>query len=666
MAGVLGVAKRRGAVVEAAAFKSLVSVEKPKQPYPGLRPFEPDEWTIFFGRESMIDDVIQRLADNRVVLIHGASGSGKSSLVRAGVFPKLARQHLRRGVKWLTCAMRPSGGPLWNLAREFARFEGRQDDLGRIGEIIRLFNRRGATLASVVATIEACAGKRLCILVDQFEELFRFERETSREEAELFVSLLIDQVAGEDADGEDSGKEKASAENIHVAVTMRSEFLGDCARFDGFAEAVNRTQYLVPRIGYKNLMRAIRRPAELFDGEVSVELAERMIADVRGREDELPLIQHGLMLLWNNAARAAPGQPIRLGTEQFEQAGGLAKLLSDHADDVMDDAKLTPRLIAATEKLFRALTDINAEGKAIRRPLPFNHLAITCGIAPDGLRGIIDSFRADGVSFLTPFFPAPVEDKTVVDISHEALIRCWSRISDPLNGWLRQEFQDGLVWRSLSIDAKAFVEDKRYVLAPAAADQRARWLENVNRAWSERYGGEWDNVAGLLQASQRAANRSKIIRRLLLVLPLLLVAIGTWSVVVPILGLTDNTANSIIGFVGVVFLAAFITFATQLVVGLLDQYIRSWIRFLPIPGLFIACGCAAFAGSLLKIESAKFGWLIVLAGSAAWAFIVWAILMTRRLAVAFLLPRLRQLSWFQRRFPRWTAALAALDARTLR
>ena len=121
-------------MMEAAALKSLVSTEKPKQPYPGLRPFEPEEWAIFFGRESMIDDVIERLADNRVVLIHGASGSGKSSLVRAGVFPKLARQHLRRGVKWLTCAMRPSGGPLWNLAREFARFEGRQDDLGRIGE----------------------------------------------------------------------------------------------------------------------------------------------------------------------------------------------------------------------------------------------------------------------------------------------------------------------------------------------------------------------------------------------------------------------------------------------------------------------------------------------------------------------------------------------------
>jgi hypothetical protein len=113
----------------------------------------------------------------------------------------------------------------------------------------------------VTAQIEACAGKRLCILVDQFEELFRFERETSREEAELFVSLLIDQIDDGDSDDGDGCEERKSADNIHIAITMRSEFLGECARFDGFAEAVNRTQYLVPRIRYQNLIRAICRPA---------------------------------------------------------------------------------------------------------------------------------------------------------------------------------------------------------------------------------------------------------------------------------------------------------------------------------------------------------------------------------------------------------------------
>ena len=101
----------------------LLATARPPQPYPGLRPFEMEEWSIFFGREPMIDQVIELLARQRLVVVHGASGSGKSSLIRAGVLPRLARQHLRHGVPWRTAAMRPSGGPLWNLAVVLAHTE---------------------------------------------------------------------------------------------------------------------------------------------------------------------------------------------------------------------------------------------------------------------------------------------------------------------------------------------------------------------------------------------------------------------------------------------------------------------------------------------------------------------------------------------------------------
>ena len=86
---------------------------------------------------------------------------------------------------------------------------------------------------------------------------------------------------------------------------MRSEFLGECARFAGFAETINRTQYLVPRMDDDGLMRAVRRPAQMYGAEFDEGLAERLIASVRGREDELPLLQHGLMLMWEDAVRRA-------------------------------------------------------------------------------------------------------------------------------------------------------------------------------------------------------------------------------------------------------------------------------------------------------------------------------------------------------------------------
>ena len=85
---------------------------------------------------------------------------------------------------------------------------------------------------------------------------------------------------------------------------MRSEFLGECARFAGFAETINRTQYLVPRMDDDGLMRAVRRPAQMYGAEFDEGLAERLIASVRGREDELPLLQHGLMLMWEDAVGA--------------------------------------------------------------------------------------------------------------------------------------------------------------------------------------------------------------------------------------------------------------------------------------------------------------------------------------------------------------------------
>src|SRR5262245_58684496 len=88
----------------------------PQSPYPGLRPFEECEWPIFFGREKIVQDIVDRLTTNQIVVIHGSSGCGKSSFVRAGVLARLARECAREGLSWQTATMRPGSTPLWNLA----------------------------------------------------------------------------------------------------------------------------------------------------------------------------------------------------------------------------------------------------------------------------------------------------------------------------------------------------------------------------------------------------------------------------------------------------------------------------------------------------------------------------------------------------------------------
>ena len=203
-------------------------------------------------------------------------------------------------------------------------------------------------------------------------------------------------------------------------------------------------------------MHAIQQPALLYGGEIATELAERLIADVHGKLDELPLIQHGLMLFWHAAAQAGADGRIVIDSAALESAGGLAQLLSDHAWNVMNGCVPTPADKAVVERLFRSLTDINAEGQAIRRPQSFRDLVAVCGVAADRLKHFIDAFRADGVSFLTPYFPTAITDKTIIDISHEALIRYWRAIADPQSGWLRREFSDGLVWQSMLLEAREF------------------------------------------------------------------------------------------------------------------------------------------------------------------------------------------------------------------
>jgi hypothetical protein len=162
--------------------------------------------------------------------------------------------------------------------------------------------------------LKGLQGQRLCLLVDQFEELFRFEKESSREEAELFVELLVrNNPPAAEKDTQTAARNEVP--NVHVVITIRSEFLGECARFYGLAEAINETQYLVPRMDREGLLAAIRRPAMLYGGEVTLGLAERLIAEVAGREDELPLIQHGLMYIWSAAtSKASPGAKIILDT----------------------------------------------------------------------------------------------------------------------------------------------------------------------------------------------------------------------------------------------------------------------------------------------------------------------------------------------------------------
>jgi hypothetical protein len=465
-------------------------VNLPPQPYPGLRPFERHEWPIFFGRERMADSVVADIVDKHMLVVHGDSGCGKSSLVRAAVLPRLEQENARGGIRWRTCSTTPGDAPLWNLARDIASLTGHDNDETAI-EVRRIMNFGREAPAELAELLHVNGSDHACILIDQFEELFTYSDQHGPEEATLITAFC-------------TALHRNPPAGLHVILTMRSEFLGACARFDDFALTVNATQYLLPRMQHDDLLRAIREPATLYGGEVTRSLAERLIADARGEQDQLPLIQHALMLLHRGIDRR---QPWSIGLEHYNGTRGLKGLLSDHADAVMAAAEPAhsstdaPRLV---EDIFRALTDVNAEGRAIRRPRTLAQLVATSGADERAVRKVVDAFRVEGVSFLRPYGKEPIDDQERIDVSHEALIRCWGKIAEQKDGWLIREFRNGLVWRSLLVQADSFEHDPKSVLSSATTDERQVWLRRRTKDWAERYGGGWDRVQTLMAASKAA------------------------------------------------------------------------------------------------------------------------------------------------------------------
>lgn len=465
------------------------AVALPPRPYPGLRPFESAEWPIFFGREKMVDAVVARLVRDRLVVVHGDSGSGKSSLVRAGVLPRLHHEQTDGGVRWRTCEARPRGGPLRNLAGALAALDGRADDAEWLLALRRALNQGRRAPAALAELLLRDADDHLCILIDQFEELFEIARGPAPAEAQLLADALVTM-----ADDPPRG--------LYAAVTMRSEFLGACAGLQGMAEAVDRRQYLLPPMATADLLRAIREPAGLYGGQVDAALAERLAADAAG-PDGLPLVQHALMLLHRERARGNGPWTLTLADHP---ADGLKAMLSRHADAVARQVKAAhpgaPRLV---DDLFRALTTFTAEGHALRRPQTLGSLVAVTGCARDAVAAAVDAFRADGVSFLTPRGDRPLHDDDVIDVGHEALIRSWSALADPRDGGLVTEFRNGLVWRSLLVQAESWERNPANVLSEATTEERSRWLKRRNPAWAERYGGGWARVEALIAASQTAS-----------------------------------------------------------------------------------------------------------------------------------------------------------------
>lgn len=573
-----------------------------KNPFPGLRAFEYEEYELFFGRDEQYEQMIEKLSETRFLAVVGTSGSGKSSLVKAGLYPALyGGLMMSAGPNWRIAEFRPKDDPIRELAfalnhkRVFgdkakengsSRFkisestnwaslcskiskeakeagqnpsgrifevlpQDKRDVLGTVGEagdvkeIVKVFNgiletrdfykptdfqgvplsneiqdllrrdqtslskgeleklnrlileasypeeiakkiesqaqitevtlRRGDLgLIDVVREAKMADDESLLVVVDQFEELFRYARISEHgphgNQAAAFVKLLLQ-------------ASEQSELPIYVVLTMRSDYLGDCSKFWGLPEAINKGQYLIPRLTRDQRREAIVGPTGLRGVKITAQLVNQLLNDMGDDPDQLPILQHALMRTWDRwEVDNNPDAPIDV--QHYTAIGRMAEALSIHADEAYGELP-DERRCKIAERMFRSLTERGTGHVETRRPTRMNEIQAITEATFEELVSVIDVFRKEGRSFLLPPQSKELEADTLIDISHESLIRNWKRMKE----WVNREAKSADTYRRLVQSARLYELGDAGFLSDLEIEYALRWKNetNPNVVWATRY-----------------------------------------------------------------------------------------------------------------------------------------------------------------------------------
>ena len=487
-------------------------------PFPGLRPFTQEEDYLFFGREEQTIELLQRLGNNRFVAVVGSSGSGKSSLVRCGLLSELlGGRLLEAGAAWEIAVTHPGGNPLGLLTEALldADLYDRDEENAR-ENLLATLSRSHFGLVESVKQADLGEGTNFLIVVDQFEEIFRFNEAGQRQQeaANEFVSLLLEAASQKEVP-------------IYVVLTMRSDFIGECGQFEGLAERVNQGEFLIPRLTREQYKRVIEGPIKVAGGQIAPRLLQRLLNDLGQQADQLPCLQHALMRTWDvkwvvgeggrgegeekgkttptassNPSTHHPSPTTPLDLDDYQRVGKMSQALSLHADEIYESLA-SDRERDLCKRIFQALTVEESNSRGIRRPQRLGRLCEILEVTTEELRPVIDAYRQSGVTFLMPSPEVELTDQTIIDISHESLMRVWNR----LRQWVEEETQAAGIYHRLSESADLHEQGKAGLYRDPELGIALAWRETKrpNAAWAERYRPGFDTAIHFLEVSQQAS-----------------------------------------------------------------------------------------------------------------------------------------------------------------
>ncbi len=519
-------------------------------PYPGLRPFTQEEAIFFKGRDVHIRQIVRQLEERKIVMITGASGDGKSSLVYAGVIPSAKAGFFRAmHTRWLICDFRPERSPLRNLAAALSsHFQMETDEIFNelqygFSALVDLYQSTTFFLNTNSPEFQKLTDEEkrqkkfkaanLFILADQFEEMFtnneNFSNGKPSNESYTAVNLLLETA-------------KIALEKnlpIYIAFTMRSDFISQSVAFKGLPETIGFSQFFVPRLKRHELQQAIEEPALLAGGKISKRLTELLINHLRDGFDRLPVLQHCLNRLWYIAEEGKfeldlihlaklsginfnflSQEDADVFTKWFEnieekekkffQHPSLDNVLNTHATRLYETSfefyqkniSWAPQNISQQhahfilKKTFQSLTKIDF-GRSVRNRMTLMEITQIIdqpNINYETVCGILTVFRLPDSTFVRPFFdPENIETQylkadAILDITHEALIRNWKLLQE----WEKEEEENVATFFDFKQQLQRWLEHQKsngFLLPVGPLSFFETWYEKClpNKFWIAKY-----------------------------------------------------------------------------------------------------------------------------------------------------------------------------------
>lgn len=458
----------------------------PQNPYKGLRAFEEEDAADFFGRSAAVERLVKRLSETRVerrfLAVVGPSGSGKSSVVKAGLIPALRQGVLFGSENWLVVEMVPGAEPFAALEAALLKIAVNVPD--RLAERLRA---GGDGLLQIINHMLPDDVPELALVIDQFEELYTLVSDESTREA--FLDSLARLVT-------------APGSRVRVIITLRADFYDRPLQHPEFAALMGEQTELILPMTLGEMERAIISPAERQYLRFEPGLVETIINDVSQQPGALPLLEYALTELFDRR------DGFTLTSAAYAAVGGVSGALGRRAEEIYQQLDADDREIA--RQVFLRLVAVSAEGEATRRRVLQSEL-LTLSTDRPRLQQVIAAF---GQARLLTFDYEPVTRAPTVEIAHEALLRVWERLRD----WLDDSREDLLVQRRLALAASAWDSSRRDASFLATGTQLAQYEHLMNNRALALNDSEIGYLQASLAARRRAARRIRLFIATLIVL----------------------------------------------------------------------------------------------------------------------------------------------------